>query len=228
MTLALYGVVRADHPLPPGASMRLIARDGLAVVATAPPIDAAAHLAAVSGLVLDGPVLPLRFGTIAVDEDAVHAEVLAPSAAHLAGELDRLDGLAEVHIRLRFDENRALTAVYDECRDRLAAMAGHRLDQARFIVRRLEAWRQAQVADLLAGIFQLARDQTCLQTVEHTEERWAFLIELSAVAAVRAEIDELAGNAEADVEWAGPLPAYSFLAVDVPRDPWTPAARWGW
>lgn len=75
--------------------------EGLAVVVADVRGDAVSHLDVLCELVRTGPLLPLRFGTVAPDDDAVRAEVLR---AGLASQLDRLDGLVEVRVQLEFDE----------------------------------------------------------------------------------------------------------------------------
>ena len=93
--------------MPPG--VRAVVGDGLAVVVadlradSRADVDAVSHLDVLCELVCTGPVLPLRFGTVAPDDDAVRAEVLR---AGLAPQLDRLDGLVEVRVQLEFDERR--------------------------------------------------------------------------------------------------------------------------
>ncbi|MFC0108348.1 GvpL/GvpF family gas vesicle protein [Kibdelosporangium aridum] len=106
MRLRLHGVVRAAHPVPTG--VRLVTWEDLAVVVSEVPDDrslgvddAMAHLQMLCGMVTNGPVVPLRFGTFADDEAAIPVEVLKPSATTLRGHLDRLDGLVEVHVYLR-------------------------------------------------------------------------------------------------------------------------------
>jgi len=100
VTLQLYGVVRADHPRAP----RVVCWEDLAMVVGEAPAepDPARHLSVVSALVEGGPVLPVRFGTVAESEDLVRTEVLAPAAGRYRADLERLDGLAEVHVCLRF------------------------------------------------------------------------------------------------------------------------------
>ena len=135
MTLQLYGVVRAGHPRAP----RTVGWEDLAMVVGDPEPDPAVHLAVVSALVEGGPVLPVRFGTVAEDEDAVRTEVLAPAADTYRADLDRLDGLAEVHVCLRFTEpgsawrsassDGLLSAVAERARDSVALPAGDSADE---------------------------------------------------------------------------------------------------
>ncbi|RSM39499.1 gas vesicle protein GvpFL [Amycolatopsis balhimycina DSM 5908] len=137
MTLQLYGVVRAGHPRAP----RTVCWEDLAMVVGEAPAqpDPAVHLAVVSALVEGGPVLPVRFGTVAEDEDAVRADVLAPAAGTYRADLDRLDGLAEVHVCLRFTEPGSawratrsdvlLSEVAERARDSVSLPAGESADE---------------------------------------------------------------------------------------------------
>ncbi len=111
---------------------------GMVVGDAADAVDPAAHLVAVSTLIQYGPVLPVRFGTVAADEDAVRTEILAPSAAAFRADLDRLDGLAEVHVCLRFSGGRAwrparsnglLSAVSARARDVVGLPPGEHADE---------------------------------------------------------------------------------------------------
>lgn len=247
--LQLHGVVRAAHPLGrTGASPQIVAWEDLAVVASPLPDghalnrqDGVRHLEILSGLVMDGPVLPLRFGTVAAAEQLVRTEVLAPAAAALRADLDRLEGLIEVHVYLRFDEDAALRAVYDENPDqrevRGRANLNERIRAGELIAQRLVAWRRRRSEALLAEVSALARDSASLDDGEPTEERWAFLVAQHQLAAVRMAVGALTG---VEAECIGPLPAYSFLTSsresDQSRSPWQassgrtgePASRWGW
>ncbi|SFW60451.1 GvpL/GvpF family gas vesicle protein [Amycolatopsis australiensis] len=135
MTLQLYGIVRAGHPRAP----RTVCWEDLAMVVGEPEPDPAAHLAIVSALVEGGPVLPVRFGAVAADEDAVRTRVLAPDAGRFRADLDRLDGLAEVHVCLRFSgpgsawraarSDGLLAEVAQRARDSVSLPAGESADE---------------------------------------------------------------------------------------------------
>src|ERR1700750_2237263 len=110
--LYVYGVVRArDGADPdlgevrhPPAEVRLLASGSIAAAVSTIPEDlvidetaARAHLQVLIGLLDQGPVIPLRLGTIAGDENGVRAEILdAAGGAELAQRLDSLDGLIEL------------------------------------------------------------------------------------------------------------------------------------
>jgi Gas vesicle synthesis protein GvpL/GvpF len=247
MSQNLHGVVRANHPLTTDRFRLITWRDLAMVVSTrageSPHTgqhtphqgNALAHLEMLSRLVMDGPVVPLRFGITAVDEDTVRTEVLARSATRLREHLDRLDGAVEVHAYLRFDESAALRAVFDEnpagwrTNNGLDLAARIRLGER--VAHHVAAWRRAQSRVLLAPVAAVARAQVSLTEREYTEERLAFLVPTGELDIVRAAIADLSNAADLDAECVAPLPAYSFLAE--PTQPQTnadhtPTSRWGW
>ncbi|MGC7097295.1 GvpL/GvpF family gas vesicle protein [Amycolatopsis lurida] len=218
MSLTQHGVVRADHP----TEHRLVTWEDLAVVVSETGPDPLGHLELLSGLVPHGPVVPLRFGTSAVDEDAVRTEVLARSAARLRGHLDRLDGVAELHAYLRFDEEAALRAVHEEnpglrLGDGLDLSA--RIKTGERIAHLLVAWRRARARVLLEPVSALAKAEASLPDAEPTTERRAFLLPVDKIGTARKLITALDG------ECVAPLPAFTFLTE--PTEP-AQASRWGW
>lgn len=236
MSLHLHGVVRAHHRLPDGSPFRLVELEDLAVLVSDRRADralteeeATAHLAALCALVPSGPVLPLRFGTAAVDEDAARTAVLALSVPVLRGHLNRLDGLAEMHVHVVFDEDAALRAVHDEHEFALrdgADLAGT-IRQGELIARKIVAWRRGQADGLLAPASAKAREVALLDAREHTEEHRALLVQLGDVEGVRAAIDAID---EVTATCTGPLPAYNFLGAAPGRTEFEPqpTSRWGW
>jgi len=134
-SLLLYAVVRDGHPLPdppplglgdPPEPIRLVRGRAVAGFATCPvavvaspvaePVnltdsDAERHLDILLGLLANGPVIPLRLGSVAPDEDAVRDEILGEAAPQLVARLDALDGLVEVHVDADEDETTAIRAV---------------------------------------------------------------------------------------------------------------------
>lgn len=217
MSLHLHAVVRARHGLPDGSPFRLIEADDLAVIVSdhrgeLTSADATAHLAALCALLPGGPVLPLRIGTTAVHERAAVQALQVPS---LRAQLERLDGLAEVHVRLVFDEEVALRTVFDS-----GAFTGGGRDpvaQGERIVQAIVAWRGEQADELLAPVTGIARAVAVLDAGEPTSELRAFLISLDQLDTVRAMVSGFNGTC------TGPLPAFHFLDL-TPQ----PTSRWGW
>lgn len=223
----MHGVVRAGR----SCAARLVTWQDLAAVVSdwrAPTQqDALAHLTMLSELVTTGPVVPVRFGTTAEDEDAVRAEVLAAAAPRLRAHLDRLDGLVEVHAYLRFDEADALRAVFDEHESSWRGAGGldlsTRIHLGEQVAQRLVRWRRARSDALLAPVSAAARDQVQLPDRDNTEERRAFLLPHKEVEPARAAITALKELAGVDAECVGPLPAFNFLTEQVANN-----SRWGW
>jgi hypothetical protein len=233
MSLFLHGVVRADHPSA-AAHAKLVTWQDLAVVvseARAPTQeDALAHLELLSALVVDGPVVPLKYGTTAVGEEAARMDVLAASATRLRAHLDRLAGLVELHAYLRFDEDEALQAVYEEHHTNWQVAGGlsTRILAGEQVAQHLVAWRRTRSDALLAPVAAVAREQASLPDREHTEERRAFLLPHKEIEPARAAITALKHIAGVDAECVAPLPAYNFLTE--PANAPTPgtSSRWGW
>ena len=231
MSLLLHGVVRAGHRLPDDSRFRLVPLEDLAVVVSdrresraLTDQEATAHLAGLCALLPAGPVLPLRIGTAAVDEAAARAAVLALVVPVLRHHLAQLDGMAEMHVRLVFEEDVALRAVYEE-----GAFTGGGADltatiaRGEQIARQIVAWRRKQADALLAPVAATARAVALLDAGEHTEERRAFLVPLDQVETVRAAVAALIG---VTATCTGPLPAFHFLDLTVRSAQST--SRWGW
>lgn len=235
MSLFLHGVVRASHP---SAAQRakLVTWQDLAVVVSEArqptQQDTLAHLELLSELVVDGPVVPLRFGTTADGEESARADALAAAAGRLRAHLDRLDGLVELHAYLRFDEDEALQAVYEEHTTswQVAGGLSTRILMGEQVAQHLVAWRRTRSDALLAPVSAVAREQVLLPDGEHTVERRAFLIPHKEVAPARAAITGLAHIAGVAAECVAPLPAYNFLTetANATTTASGGGSRWGW
>ncbi|MEU3648443.1 GvpL/GvpF family gas vesicle protein [Lentzea sp. NPDC034063] len=235
MSLHLHAVVRSAHQLPDGSPFRLVELEDVAVVVSEHPDgrvlteqEAVDDLAGLCALLPGGPVVPLRIGTTAVDETAARAAVHALSVPVVRDRLNQLDGVAEMHVRLVFDEDTALRAVHDESgfsgggADLAATIA-----QGERIARQIVAWRRNQADGMLASVSAVALAVALLDPPVHTEEHRAFLVPLGEVEAVRDGVAALTG---VTAICTGPLPAFHFLdlAPRQPRHQDQPASRWGW
>jgi hypothetical protein len=219
VTLLLHGTVRAGHP----TTHRMVRWEDLAMVVTDGHAGQGAHLAILSELVLAGPVVPLGYGTTAVDEEAVRTEALAAAAPRLRADLDRLDGVVELHAYLRFNEDEALQAMFDE-QWRGGADPSTDVRLGEHVAHRLVAWRRARSDALLSPISAAARAEVHLPDRAHTEERRAFLLPHKEVEPARAAIGALRILAGVDTECVGPLPAFDFLTA--PTE--TRSSGWCW
>jgi hypothetical protein len=163
MALLVLGVVRQGHPSPRAKrkdddafDVRLVESGDLAAAVTEiddeTPLtedDAARHLDALILLLRDGPVLPLAFGTVSPDEDAVRTEVLDATAADLAERLDSVDGFVETRLEVNFDEQAALRDIMENDPN-VRGMAAQTKDDSGALDQRL-ALGEAVSARLMTG-----------------------------------------------------------------------------
>ncbi|MET9271455.1 GvpL/GvpF family gas vesicle protein [Kribbella sp. NPDC003557] len=124
----VYGIVAADVVVP--ADLRGV---GDQVVGVAPygdvaavisPMDSDGTLAGRSdllahGRVLDtlaglGPVVPVRFGSVLQDQDAVTSELLEPEHDRFRAMLQELTGRVQFTVRARYEEQQVLGEVVAE------------------------------------------------------------------------------------------------------------------
>jgi hypothetical protein len=248
MTLHVYAVVTEDQDLPDRAGLRdepleAVRSGGLAAVVsrTEPDIeateaDAVAHLDVITELITAGPVIPMRFGTVAPDADAVRQEVLDESSRSYFEEYLRATrDLVETMVSIRFDENAALRAVMRQDGGHDSWHAESMADKvalgqaiAESLTARVSEWGDELIQSTAAGVAQAMQ---ALDTPDHTAVRYALLVGRDRL----AELDErmrgmrpaaAGGAVPYDVEYVGPLPP-----VDFPLQPTSDehgTSRWGW
>jgi hypothetical protein len=250
MPLQVIGVVRRDHPpISSGArkddlGVRLVESGQLAAAVT--DVDAGAelheedatrHLDRLIMLLRDGPVLPLAFGTVSPDEDAVRTEVLDAAADDLRQRLDAVDGFVETRLEIYFDESTALRDVMQHdprLRDLAAEARGDSALETRIalgeaVSGHLQQWRLAHAEAVLPMVEDAVDDVAELESTEPLQQRWAFLVRAERLEDLDRAVGKLRtalGNAAA-MDYVGPLPVYSFLGE--PRvDPAQQRSAWGW
>ncbi len=125
----VYGVVRDDAVAPEvpgvaGAVVQPIAFEGLAAL-TSPVADAnvrarrrdlMAHSDVLTKTVEQGPVLPLQFGIVFRDADAVVSDFLQPRKKELEKLLRELDGKVELRVKGFYVEEAILAEIIGENR----------------------------------------------------------------------------------------------------------------
>src|SRR5689334_5961426 len=92
---ALVSPIKADHPI-------------------GKPEDLQAHAELLDGTASVAPVLPLRFGAVMTDTEAVSQELLREHHDDFAQALEALEGHAEYIIKGRYDEKRFLSDMLDQ------------------------------------------------------------------------------------------------------------------
>jgi hypothetical protein len=250
MPLQVIGVVRQGHPpVATGAAdealgLRLVESGSLAAAVIDVDADVALteeeatrHLDLLIMLLRGGPVLPLAFGTMAPDEEAVRTEVLDIAAADLELRLDAVEGMVEARLDIYFDEAEALREVMQQDARLHDLAVETRQDRASLDTRlalgeavsgRLSEWRQTQVERLLPALVPSVEDVVELESSEPLQQRWAFLVLADRLAALDEAVGSLrSGAGNARVEYVGPLPVYSFLGA--PQvEPAQQRSAWGW
>ncbi len=245
--LYVYGIVRADHPLPAGrpgvgtppARLRSLRAGPLAAVVSRAPErllarrrDLLAHQRSLLALAADGPVAPMRFGMIAADADAVLGELAGAEAEHLQ-TLERLDGRCEMNLKV-FPREDALADLLsaDPRLHRLRAAARRRpgyetsvrLGEA--IAKGLHRWAAGAAAEALHALSPLADAVVAGPEVTGCVRNTSFLVRRELLDDFVAEATRRADAARrrAELRLSGPLPCFSFVSAKHPATGAGPAA----
>jgi gas vesicle protein GvpL/GvpF len=234
----VYGLVRGGSRMPDGLSgvgrpalpARLVPVGAVSAVVSDVPDDLRARrrdLLAHQQLILDvglgGPILPMRFGTVADDEEAVRRTVGQAARVHLAA-LERLGGRWEMNVKMFPDEgglealvrhDATLLRLTTQVRRRPSYEANVRLGQAvsEALHHRAAAAAQEAVAELTA----LAEESVPGPEVHGCVRNTSFLVPEASLAGFRVAAEKVARRSRTHMEMrmTGPLPCYSF----VPREP---------
>lgn len=126
----VYGILPGDVELtseidgvgdPPG-QVRLVRSGELAALVSdvdlsrvlGRPADLEVHEEIVDSIVAGSPVLPVRFGAVLTDEDAVVSELLEPHREEFQAALEELEGRAEYLVKGRYAEGAILAEILSE------------------------------------------------------------------------------------------------------------------
>lgn len=208
---ALVSPIPTDHPL-------------------GTPDDLRAHANLLDGTAAVAPVLPLRFGAVVTDADAVAAELLREHHDEFRDTLEKLEGHAQYMVKGRYDESTFLRDLLEESdqaralRDDIKAKPedasrDSRMALGELISNAIEAKRQADTATAVqaleaAGLTVNVREPTH----EWDAVNVAVLAEVKSQADLEAVVDDLAGNAEGrvDLKLLGPMAPYDFVVTAQP------------
>jgi hypothetical protein len=236
----VYGIARADRlDLPDGlegigdppTTVRTLVRDDLAaVVGDAPDQvrpkrrDLLAHQRVLSRAAAGGPVLPMRFGSLSADDDAVLA-VLDERAGHWHERLAALEGAAEYNVKAAHDGDAVLRQVLAEEPEiralsdaNRAAGGGSHEDKLRLGELVAQAVRVREERD--APLVRQALEGTA-QAVRPGPDSGGWLVNVSFLVRTgdadrfMAAADALArAHPHLELTVNGPLPPYSFVEPD--------------
>lgn len=217
----LYAIVDQPRAAPEGAGLdgsplRVVAGGRLAAIVSDrgdAQIEVSeealwSHERVVEGLMGEGTVLPMRFGSVLADDAAVEA-MLSERQEELTGALDRVSGAVELGVRAAWDPEAA--AAED------AADPAPRGPGAAYLLGLSRSRRRASsLAERLDravdGLFR-TRSQRLL-TSPSVPVSAAYLVDRASVDTFRGRIGTLAAQVdEAEIVCTGPWPPYSFTGA---------------
>lgn len=187
--------------------------------------DVRAHWRVLERAFEHATVLPVRFGTVMESPEEVRDRLLVPNEDRLTELLKTMDGLIQLNVKGRYDEQSLLRAVLRESpglarlRDRVER-SGTLADQVslgRQVEHEIEQRRARDTAAVRAGLEGLAvaaRDEA----VRHPDAfNIAFLVARDGTdefgAGVARVRDQL--NDRIDLQFVGPVPPFSFADSDL-------------
>jgi hypothetical protein len=237
MSVYIYAITKASHPLrlddvtgvgDPPAEIRVVPGDSLrAVVSEAPENlsvsrhDLAAHHEVGQRLWADGPVLPLSFGFVAPDEDAVRA-VLEEQGPQMAQRLDDLTGRGEFNVKGVTQEDALVGAELRENRqarelnERTREGAGSYEDRValgQLLAEAVQRREQILAEEILAEVRPLALAEQTTPASGQYFLNSSFLVDEERYDEFARTGQELAERYAdtAELRLRGPLPPYSFV-----------------
>jgi hypothetical protein len=237
MSVYVYAITKDSHPLdlsdvkgvgePPG-EVRVVRGDSLCAVVSEAPDDLSvarrdlqAHNDVQERLWADGPTLPLSFGFVAADEEAVRG-VLEERAQLFAQRLDELAGRAEFNVKGVLDEDTSLRAVLEqspqarELNERTREGGGtyeDRLALGQVVAQEVQGRENAIAEDVLAALRPLASAEQIAPASKQYFVSASFLVDDERSEEFGRTCRELAERYGEGVELRlrGPLPPYSFV-----------------
>jgi hypothetical protein len=196
------------------------------------PRDLQAHARVLDTTAGAVPVLPMRFGAVVSDEDAVAEELLAAHHDEFRAALDELDGYAEYVVRGRYDERSILGEVLsgsedaaqlrDAIRDKPEdATRNERMALGELVNNAIEARRQSDTRRVLELLDGLGLRYTPRQATHELEAvHVACLAEIEKQDELQRALDKLGQEWDGQVELRllGPLAPYDFVVTQQPEE----------
>jgi Gas vesicle synthesis protein GvpL/GvpF len=209
---------------------RVVHRDVAALVSDVEPGPLAAarelraHWRVLEEAISRATVLPVRFGTVMENDEALVEQFLAPRHDQLAGQLAELAGKVQLTVKASYDEERLMRAVVEDS----PAVARLR-ERVRGLPQDATYYDRIKLGELVAGGVEQARERDTALVLGRLEPlamaaraekpstqdgavNTAFLVERSrvdefsrAVAALESEVGE-----RMKLRYVGPMPPYSF------------------
>lgn len=217
-----------------GAGVTAIDHDALAALTsplqstTLDARDLRAHWRVLEAAFEEGVVLPVRFGTVVENEEAVRREVLDPNAARFSDLMKQMSGMVQLNVKGRYDEEVLLTAIV-QSNPKVAQLRGRvragepvaptpdQLTLGRLVeaeIARVRQMDRAAVGEVLEPFAVAVRDEDVAHPSAFST---AFLVNRDAmdefgrgVAALREHFGD-----RVELRYTGPLPPFSFADADL-------------
>jgi Gas vesicle synthesis protein GvpL/GvpF len=187
-----------------------------------------AHARVLDAAIKDGPVVPLRFGTMVDDEPAVVSKVLQPHRDRFCDLLERLGQHVELAVKVSYDEDailRQLVASDPSITARHERIAGvdpdaayyERIEFGEQVAAALEQRRDRDAQEIYDAFCAVADDVRAAEPLSpQMVVNGTFLVRRTDVDAFYRAIE---ASTEAHpglrVRFIGPLPPYSFSDVEL-------------
>jgi hypothetical protein len=241
----VYGVIRADDAPPPEKAVGIDAQplgvvdlDDLAAL-TSDVVEAfsvagrdelLAHMRVLEeAMGWASAVLPMRFGVVLPDAEAVRAELLAPHSDQLEELLEEMTGKVEINLKGIHDEQTVLREVLAESPE----AAGLR-EEIQGKPEEATYYERIRLGELVSAGLEGKREETAPAIVERlsplavgvqlgdvVHERMAvnasFLVDRKELERFDAEVERWAEEqgGRVRVKYTGPLPPHSFVELEV-------------
>ncbi|MDA2814911.1 GvpL/GvpF family gas vesicle protein [Nocardiopsis sp. RSe5-2] len=237
MSTYVYGLVRSGHPFDVegspgvgdgGAPVRPLSAAGVAAAVSDAPEELRAkrrdlivHAGILDRLMRQGPVLPMRFGTVADGDKAVVRELEQSSERYLS-RLDALEGRVEINVKVSHVEEEALREVLAADldlrreRDRMRTEGAVQAEMAAFGERlsaALEELRRRDAGLVLDALGPHAEEVSSGPLVDGCLANLSLLVREQDAEQALAAVEDMrsAAGALLEVRVNGPLPPYSFV-----------------
>lgn len=239
----VYGVVRAEGGAGPelegmhGEPVSRVSSEGVAALTSDVPeefLEAGREELLTHSRVLEqalesGTVLPMRFGVVLPDEQAVRDELLAPHSEELEAQLREMDGKVEINLKVLHDEETILREVLAEIPEaaELRRSIQGKPEEATYFER-------IRLGELIAQGLDDKREQTgpaivdrlsehavAVQVGDPAHERMAlnasFLVERKSLERFDEAVEELGEEQGGRIRlrYTGPLPPHSFVELEM-------------
>lgn len=189
-----------------------------------------AHERVVQGAFDRGDVLPMRFGTVAQNDDSVQ-RFLRDNQSSLAKSLEELHGRGEMVVKATWDQNAILRQVISEnetlqaLRDEIASKPeaetyDQRIELGRMVSEAIEQKRKELGDYVVQRLRPKAIDTDIHDLVSETMvANVGFLVDRKSMEAFDKEVAALGADlAGLKFKYVGPLPPYSFVRMNVPKE----------